>query len=102
MNEFKKWKKDYIEHLQPRAEMLVNAGELTQRRMEAAWLAGQAEGRKEAIMGVTVSQANEMMTVAVSAEREACVVISEHEKHIEPGNATVTQLNIATAIRQRG
>lgn len=49
MNEFKKWKKDYIEHLQPRAEMLVNAGELTQRRMEAAWLAGQAEEREAII-----------------------------------------------------
>ena len=46
MNEFKKWKKDYIEHLQPRTEMLVNAGELTQRRMEAAWLAGQAAERE--------------------------------------------------------
>lgn len=47
MNDFDKWQKDYIEHLQPRSEMLVNAGELTQRRMKAAWLAGQAVANEE-------------------------------------------------------
>ena len=64
---------------------------------------GAFRGRPFPSSGVELKAwCRESYELVLKGGREACVVISEHEKHIEPGNATITQLNIAAAIRRRG